>query len=106
MRLFLEGSGFRRRSTKQLFGEEFKFILNDYPSVCKNAVVDGEVRTVKLRIYKIFHQVRTNNESNMNQYNQQYRYYNDQRSVEQVAPTLTWKEYNIIQELFEDNESG
>ena len=70
LRLFLEGSGFRRRSTKQLFGEEFKFILNDYPNVCKNAVTSSEVRTVKLRIYKVFHQVKNTQQHNY------YGYYN------------------------------
>ena len=55
LRLFVEGSGFKRATIKQVFGEEFKFILNDYPDVCKAAVLSSEVRTVKLRIYKVFH---------------------------------------------------
>jgi len=54
LRLFVEGSGFACKSTKQLIGDEFKFILNDYPDVCKNAVASTDVKIVKLRIYKVY----------------------------------------------------
>lgn len=105
LRLFLEGSGFRRRSTKQLFGDEFKFILNDYPNVCKNAVTESEVRTVKLRIYKVFRQVEDRRP--MDQFfcqdchDRRINYHH--RSC--AAPQYIWKEYNILEELFETDNS-
>jgi len=54
LRFFVEGSGFKSKSVKQLIGDEFKFILNDYPNICRFAVSSDDVRTVKLRIYKVF----------------------------------------------------
>ena len=54
MRHFAEGSGFKRQAIKQLFGDEFKFVLNDYPDVCKFALAPSDLRTVKLRVYKVF----------------------------------------------------
>jgi len=54
LRFFIEGSGFRAKSTKKLVGDEFKFVLNDYPDICKFAVGGSDLRTVKLRIYKVY----------------------------------------------------
>ena len=41
-------------SRKQLYGDEFKFILNDYPDIMMSSAAPNEIKTVKLRIYKVF----------------------------------------------------
>ena len=53
---FTKGSGFEQHAVKQLVGDEFKFVLNDYPDICKFAVASDQFRTAKLRIYKVYTQ--------------------------------------------------
>ena len=89
LKIFVEGSGFARGASKQVIGDEFKFILNNYPEICKFAVTDSEVRTVKLRIYKVFKQVQSQPQNLNNYYNQN------------IPPQLSWKEVDIINEIFE-----
>ena len=96
MRHFAEGSGFKRQAIKQLFGDEFKFVLNDYPDVCKFALGQSDLRTVKLRIYKVFTQ-----ESSRDVYNPQYNFFNQDPNMGFPAPQQVWKEANILEELFE-----
>ena len=61
-------------SRKQLYGDEFKFILNDYPDIMMSSTAPTEIKTVKLRIYKVF-------EPRMNPHNHEYQ---------------MWKEVNLI----------
>ena len=81
LRHFAEGSGFKRQAIKQLFGDEFKFVLNDYPDVCKFALGQSDLRTVKLRIYKVFTQ-----ESSRDVYNPQYNFFNQDPNMGFPAP--------------------
>ena len=57
-----------------LIGDEFKFVLNDFPDVYvgRNAVAPTATKTVKMRIYKIY-----------------------------VQKTREWEEHEILRDIFE-----
>ncbi len=94
-RLFRTGG---RKKTKQFFGDEFKFVLNDYPDVCKFALHQSDVKTVKLRIYKVFEQDKSHNPFRENNFFKQ-------SPNSSTGPQIVWKESNILEDLFEVESS-
>ena len=89
---FVESSGFKKthdakgRPTpvKQTVGEEFKFVLNQYPDVVSHSRKISQTGTVKLKIYKV---------------------YERQAPISQQAQPV-WKEVNVLEKLdFEVDDS-